>query len=113
MVRPHKEGMDYFPHDTDSVSDEKIENLRFLYGNDGYAFFFILLERIYRTPEFELDISDPETIQILCKKIMITEEVFFRILETALKRGCFDRFIYNEKKALTSNGIKKRSAVVV
>jgi hypothetical protein len=47
MARPKKEGMDYFPHDTDAVNDEKIEALRLLYGNDGYAFYFILLERIY------------------------------------------------------------------
>ena len=59
MARPPKEGLDYFPHDTDAVNDEKIEALRALYGNDGYAFFFILLERIYRSPQLELPISSP------------------------------------------------------
>lgn len=62
MARPLKLGLDYFPHDTDSVNDEKIEALRMLFGNDGYAFYFILLERIYRTPTFELNVSDAETI---------------------------------------------------
>ncbi|MCM3651301.1 DUF4373 domain-containing protein [Metabacillus litoralis] len=113
MARPRKEGMDYFPHDTDAVNDEKIESLRLLYGNDGYAFYFILLERIYRTKEFELDVSDAETIQILSKKVGVNEEVFNKILETSLKRGCFDRQAYEERKVLTSEGIKKRSSVVV
>ena len=47
MARPQKEGMDYYPHDIDAANDEKIEALRAIYGNNGYAFYFILLERIY------------------------------------------------------------------
>ena len=113
MARPKKEGMDYFPHDTDAVNDEKIEALRFLYGNDGYAFYFILLERIYRTKDFELDVSDAETIQILSRKVGVNEEVFLQILETSLKRGCFDKASYDERKVLTSEGIKKRASIVV
>lgn len=113
MARPIKEGMDYFPHDTDAVNDEKIEVLRTLYGNDGYAFYFILLERIYRTPDFELDISDTETMQILSRKISVTMEKFEQMLQTALKWSCFDKELYQKKKVLTSKGIKKRASVVV
>jgi hypothetical protein len=57
MGRPRKEGMDYFPHDVDAVFDEKIEALRTMFGNDGYAFYFISLERIYRSGQGELDVS--------------------------------------------------------
>ena len=113
MARPQKCGMDYFPHDTDALTDEKIEALRMLYGNDGYAFYFILLERIYRTENFELDISDAETVQILSRKIGITEEQFIKMLNTSLKRNCFDNDIYEQRKCLTSNGIKKRADVVI
>lgn len=113
MARPQKEGMDYFPHDTDAVSDEKTEALRALYGNDGYAFYFILLERIYRTSDFEIDISDAETIQILARKIAVTPEKFNQILATALKWGCFDREAYEKRYVLTSQGIKKRASIVV
>ena len=113
MARPQKEGMDYFPHDNDAVNDEKIEALRVLYGNDGYAFYFILLERIYRTAEFELDVSDAETTQILCRKVAVTEEKFNAMLETALKRKCFDQEAYEQRSVLTSTGIKKRASVVI
>lgn len=113
MARPKKEGLDYFPHDTDAVNDEKIEALRMLYGNDGYAFYFILLERIYRTNNAELDVSDAETIQILSRKIAITPQKFEQILETCFKRDCFDQEAYEERGVLTSDGIKKRMAPVV
>lgn len=113
MARPRKDGMDYFPHDTDACNDEKIEALRMLYGNDGYAFYFILLERIYRTPNFELDVSDAETQQILSRKIEVTPEKFAEMLNTALKWGCFDKKIFEERGVLTSKGIKKRASVVI
>jgi hypothetical protein len=113
MARPIKEGLDYFPHDTDASTDEKIEALRVLYGNNGYAFYFIILERIFRTNNFEIDVSDAETIQILARKVEVTVEEFNKILKTALKWGCFDKKIYEERKVLTSNGIKKRANVVI
>lgn len=105
--------MDYFSHDTNALGDKKIEALRMLYGNDGYAFYFILLEMIYQEPNFELDVSDAETIQILAKKVEVTIQKFESILETSIKRECFDPKSYKERKVLTSNGIKKRASVVV
>jgi hypothetical protein len=113
MARPTKQGMDYFPHDTDASNDEKLEALRILYGNDGYAFYFILLERIYRTPDFELDVSDAETIQILAKKVEVTKDKFSEMLNTAIKRGCFCKEAFETRQVLTSNGIKKRSLSVI
>jgi len=108
MARPPKEGLSYFPHDTDAVNDEKVEALRMLYGNDGYAFYFILLERIYRTPDGELDVSDEETVQILSRKIDVPKEKFSQMLKTAIKKGCFDSSSFYDDKILTSNGVKKR-----
>lgn len=113
MARPQKEGMDYFPHDVDAVNDEKIEALRSLYGNDGYAFYFILLERIYRSKHFELDVSEAETIQILSRKIGISADMFDKMLSTSIKHGAFSSTEYHERKVLTSNGIKKRANVVL
>ena len=108
MSRPRKIGMDYFPHDTDAVNDEKIEVMRNLYGNDGYAFYFILLERIYRTESGELDLSNHAIRLALIKKLMVDEEKFEAMLQTAFDVDLFDRKTYEERKVLTSNGIKKR-----
>lgn len=113
MARPRKLGMDYFPHDCDASSDEKIEGLRALYGNDGYAFYFILLERIYRTPNFQLDLSNEDMKIILARKIDIQVDKFDKILKSALNLGCFDKSAFENEKVLTSNGIRKRAEIVV
>ena len=113
MARPRKEGLDYFPHDVTLSTDKKIEALRILHGNDGYAFYCIILENIYQEPSFELDVSDAETIQILAKKVEVTPEKFNEMLKTSIKHGCFDQERFLKDGVLTSNGIKKRAEVVV
>jgi len=113
MARPIKQGLDYFPHDTDASSDPKLEPLIILYGARGYAFYFMHLEYIYKCEDLTLDISDAETRQIFCRKLAVTEQEYDQILKSALKHGCFNKDIYTEKGCLTSNGVQKRASVVV
>ena len=51
-ARPRKDTFDYFPHDTDAAHDEKIEAMRALYGNDGYAFYLSCWSASTGTTEF-------------------------------------------------------------
>lgn len=112
MARPRKEGLEYFPHDVYAMNDEKLENLQALFGNDGYAFYFKLLERIYRTPEAKIDISQPETLKVLARSTGIRLDRFQRMLEKALELGCFDKERAKNFKELTSNGIQRRAKIV-
>jgi len=113
MARPQKTGLDYFPHDTDSISDEKVDYMRMLYKNDGYAFYFITLERIYKSNNFELNVSDAETKQILCRKVSVTISELEKMILSATKIGLFDKEEYEKRGVLTSSGIKKRAEIVV
>jgi len=108
MARPAKQGLDYFPHDTDASMDEKIEGIEALFGLEGYAIFFKLCERIYRTADGELDISDAETRKIYARNMHISVKKFDDILEALVKRGLFDPELFQKTKRLSSGGIKKR-----
>jgi hypothetical protein len=108
MARPTKKGMDYFPHDCDASTDDKIEALRSFHGNDGYAFYFILLERVFRMENPEINLGIPAIKLALIKRVGVTPEIFDEILKTALEVGAFDKVAYDEKQILTSDGIKRR-----
>ncbi|PAE17264.1 hypothetical protein CHH91_04460 [Virgibacillus sp. 7505] len=108
MARPRKEGMDYFPHDTDASSDEKLEALRSVHGNDGYAFYFILLERIYRTSQAALDVSKPVLFKALANKLMVSEQKLTDMLHDSFDLELLDREAFESKGWITSNGIRKR-----
>ena len=112
MARPLKEGLDYFPHDTDASNDEKIEALRALFNNDGYVFYFILLERIYRTANAELDVFKPAVKAAVIRKIGVTAEKFDEMLGAAFDVNCFDQDAYEQRHVLTSKGIQRRASEV-
>ena len=48
MARPRKDGIDYFPFDTDFFSDKKIRILKSRFGADGILVYIYLLCEIYR-----------------------------------------------------------------
>jgi hypothetical protein len=104
--------MDYFPHDVDASQDEKIEAMRSVYGNDGYAFYFITLERIYRSDTGELDLNNDVIFVSLAKKIMVTQNKLRKMIQTSVEIGLFSSENYEKLKILTSDGIKKRLSVI-
>lgn len=53
--RNQKENADYFPHDADASSDEKIIYLESKFGHTGYALYFKFLERMTRAATFKLE----------------------------------------------------------
>jgi len=112
MARPRKQGMDYFPHDTDAASDEKVEALEATFGNDGYAFYFKTLERIYRTENARLDLSLPGALAVLAVKIKVSQERLEEMIDFACEWELFDAKLYKRKHILSSNGIQRRAEII-
>ncbi len=108
MARPLKLGMDYFPHDVGAADDEKIDAMRAIHGNDGYAFYFILLERIYRTDNGCLDISNRFLKAAVARKVGVDQNKFESMLSDAAEIGLFDKESFQNSGIITSHGIRKR-----
>ncbi len=108
MARPRKEGLDYFSHDTNASNNEKIELIRAAHKNDGYAFYFISLERINDTAKGKLSLKSMEEKKVHAKKVGVSIKRFDKILENCFKYGLFDEKEFQENKCLTSNGVQKR-----
>ena len=116
MARPKKDGLDYFPHDVDSLTDPKLEPAIMLYGAAAFAFYFVHLEYCYKSRDLYIDISDTpagmEMREVIQRKLHIPSEKYMQILDCLLRHGAFDKDEYAAAGHLTSNGIKKRAAGV-
>lgn len=112
MSRPLKAGLNYFPHDTDAVNDDKLQSLMALHGAEGYAFYFIMLERIFRTENGRITIGTQAEKAGLAKVIGISLKKFEAILSTAIEVKCFCPDIFRTENSLTSMGIQKRLETV-
>lgn len=93
------------------MNDEKIEAMRALYGNDGYAFYFILLERIYKKNGV-LDVKNPAIISAIKRNVTANSELFDKMLNTAFEIGLFDKCAFDEKGIITSTAIECRTTSV-
>jgi len=106
VARPRKQGLSYFPHDTDAINDEKIASMLHLFGLEGYGLVFALYERIYRTPEGKLPLND--TLErVLANAWKLDLRRFRRMLRQAVELGVFDEHAFRDG-VITSNGIYHR-----
>ena len=111
MARPRKTGMDYFPHDTTASGDDKLAALEAVFGNDGYAFYFKVLELVYRgglSPgKTGLSLKNKTMVAVVAKKINVETRQFFAMVEAAVDVGLFDKTAYNKSQVLTSKRIRE------
>jgi hypothetical protein len=111
MARPLKDGLTYFQHDVNMSADEKLEALEAVHGNDGYAVYNKLLERIYKSFG-KLDLSDDVQRLSIARKCNVSAEKFEAILADAFRFRLFDRDTWEEKKLLTSERIRAQLETV-
>ncbi len=105
MPRPYKENAEYFSHDADASSDEKIIYLESKYGSTGYSFFFKMLEILTHSKNFEIELNEVSSA-IYAKKIGVSMQEFSAIIKDCI-RPEIRAFCLVEGK-LYSEGLKKR-----
>jgi len=101
MARPLKEGLKYFPHDTDMSADDKMRRLEAKYGILGYGIYCKLLEKIYSSGG-KFKIKNSEDFQYFSKIWHCKDSAELRsIIKSMISLELLD-------KDFLSNGIKKR-----
>ena len=96
MARPRKNTVNYFPHDCQW--SKELEIFINKYGNEGYAFYYRLLELLGVTPDHKYVCSKPIDYQYLVGKTEVDEkklEVYIKYLESI---GVIDEKLWKEKK---------------
>lgn len=107
MARPQKDGLDYFPKDTDFYRDRKIRALIGRFGADGVVLYDYILCEVYRDGYCtEIDDSFRD---IAAADLKMSPEKIGLILDYLLNQSMLlDSQLFKAVKVLTSRGIQTR-----
>jgi len=101
MARPKKQTVDYFPHVC--KHGKTIFILEQKYGNDGYAFWFKLLEMLGGTEGHYLHFENGEDWEFLQAKTHMGGDKCEEILNLLATLGAVDKELWREHRAVWSD----------
>lgn len=101
MARPKKETVDYFPHFTNSGKTLYI--LEGEFGNDGYAFWFKLLELLGSSDGHVYDCRNTPSWKFLLAKTKVDGETASKILDTLAELEAIDQELWKYKVIWSDN----------
>lgn len=105
MARPARKGLDYFP--LDCHLDNKFEMVEAAFGLKGFALVIKLLQKIYGENGYYIEWSQDVELVFAhrnCESVNLVSEV----VKDCLKRGIFNKEMYEKHGILTSKGIQER-----
>lgn len=111
MARPKKDIVDYFPHQCAQGKTMYILEQKF--GNDGYAFWFKLLELLGLKGGHYLDLKTPMEMEFLQAKTHLSEEITAQILTLLASLEAIDAELWSQKIVWCQNFVDGISDVYV
>jgi len=109
MARPSKMTVEYFSHDCEH--GKTIYILEQKYGNDGYAFWFKLLEHLGATSGHVFSTKTPAELEFLSAKAHLSQEKCIEILDLLSKLGAIDAKLWSTGVIWCQNFIDRLSSV--
>lgn len=91
-MRPEKNVVDYFPHYIGN--GKKMMYIERKFGNDGYATWFKILEKLASTDHHFLDINDPIELSFLAEKCNLENERFLLICDELAALNQIDKQLW-------------------
>lgn len=107
MARPKKQTVDYFPHDCDCLNKKTLYIIENKFGNDGYAFWFKLLEFLGSTDGHFIDCNDISTWHYFLARIRVDEDKALDILKNLSNLNAIDRELWNAKIIWSQNFVNR------
>jgi hypothetical protein len=103
MTRPKKAVVDYFPHYCNH--GKTMFTIEQKYGNDGYAFWFKLLEILGKNENHFYDCNEPAEWEYLIATARMSEDITMDILSTLAKLNAIDAELWQKKIIWSENFI--------
>jgi hypothetical protein len=98
MARPSKNTAEFFSH---TVAHSKtMFKLEAKYGNDGYAFFFKLLEMLGAADNHFLDLSNEGDWEYFAIRMKVDEDICAKIINDLVTWDKLDKELWTERKVI-------------
>lgn len=109
MARPLKDGVDYFPLDTDFLQDDKVRLIKSEFGAKGILILIALFSEIYRGDGyFKVWNNDCCLLMADAVGCGVVPENITQVVQGCLRRSIFDDGVFQMFGILTSAGIQRR-----
>lgn len=109
MARPKKQTVDYFPHYCNGSRSLFIVQTQ--HGNDGYAFWFKLLQLLGKSEGHYYDYNDNDNWLFLLSETHVPEQKAKDILETLATIGSIDYDLWQQKILWSQNFVSNLEVV--
>lgn len=106
MSRPKKQTVDYFPHDC--VHNKTMFILEQKYGNDGYAFWFKVLETLGSAEGHYIHFVNGVDWEFLMAKTRLGKDKCNEMLDLLATLGAIDKDLWHEEQIVWSNNFVER-----
>lgn len=97
MARPKKAGVDFFPHDVNTTGKKTVFTLESMFGNDGYAFWFKLLETLGTQEGLYFDCNKATDWIFLTAKMRVSSDTAEKILDLLAQMDAIDAELWEKK----------------
>lgn len=110
MGRLPKKGVDYFPHDVFASLTPTLFTIQQEFGNDGYAFWFKLLEFIGMQKGLYADFSNEKDWRYFLSIARVDREVGEKVMTSLAELDAIDRELWRKHRAAWSDNFAERLA---
>ncbi len=111
MGRSPKKGVDYFSHDTGASGGPTLFTVENRFGNDGYAFWFKLLEFLGTQESLSISTDDRANWLYFVAKARVTEETAIQILDVLADIEAIDKELWKNRIIWSDNFVNRLSDV--
>jgi hypothetical protein len=109
--RPQKQTVEYFPHDADASEGKTLSILFNHFGHEGISAWWLLLERISKTRNHIISISNSEDVEFLAAKMHFKPDRLSEILKKMADLEAIDPAVFSSGMIWCQNFVDRLEPV--
>ncbi len=111
MARIERDTVTYFPHEAKAATGDTLTILQGRYGNDGYAVWFKILEKLAATDKHYLDLRGPMRWQLFVTYLGVNEITMVEIMKLLVEIEAIDVDLWESRVVWCQNLVTNLASV--